>query len=153
MKLWTKLYFLLINFLAKKLNLSEELKKLPQKYTLKSLFHKLQEMNRCVNSCTPCTLEILKQSQVLIMFLLPYFLRYLATVTFSKSQGKTWTCQNKTQGLISPSIKEKYSTLRTLRNRSVGKVDTATMWGKTNKIRSLYQRKVNVPRKLFLAQL
>lgn len=39
-----------MNFLAKKLNLSEELKKLPQNYTLKSLFHKLQEMNRCVMS-------------------------------------------------------------------------------------------------------
>lgn len=107
MKLWTKLYFLLINFLAKKLNLSEELKKLPQKYTLKSPFHKLQEMNRCVNSCTPCTLEILKQSQVLIMFLLPYFLRYLATVTFSKSQGKTWTCQNQNTKTHKPFHKRK----------------------------------------------
>lgn len=133
--------------MQKSLTFANSSKELPQQYTLKSLFHKLQEMHRCVSSCAPTTLEILKCPHILMMLLFPSFLRYLATVTLSKSQGKTWTCQN-----------QNTETLKSLHTRkaqriSVGKVDSATMWCKKNNIRSPYQRKVNVPETLFLAQL
>lgn len=87
----TVLYFLLINFLAIKLQLIKgaQRSKLPQQHTLKPLFPKLQEMLRYISFSVLSTLEILKYLHVLMMLLLPYDLKQPEVPCYSDTHQVT----------------------------------------------------------------